>query len=355
MDWKRMFNFTKSEVLGLDIGSSAVKAVRLRKDNGGYAVTAAGIAEIATADSLCEEDGSGKDGSNHRNIVGAIRECFASTGSGTKLAVCGLSGQEVAVRDFEFPSLRAEEIEGAVLFEASQVCPFNAPDIVVDYHLIPNGDDKTRGILVAATNSLIKNKAHLAKEAALKCVLMDVEGLALLNCFNNLADEPEKSTTAILNVGSSGATMVIMGVNGWPFVREMTSGGDDVIKQIAADARMSTQDVKEILFGDSTSVQKELGNSLEKACRRLVVGVTETLRYYTAQKQSTAVEKIFVCGSFALAEGFVELLNSRLNVEVVLWNPFEKMRCDAAQRNPDIFDKKGPALAVAAGLAMRSV
>jgi len=185
---------------------------------------------------------------------------------------------------------------------------------------------------------------------------MDVEGLALLNCFNNLADESEKSTTAILNVGSSGATMVIMGVNGWPFIREMTSGGDDVIKQIAADARMSTQDVKEILFGDSTSVQKELGNSLEKACRRLVVGVTETLRYYTAQKQSTAVEKIFVCGGFALVRGFVELLNSRLGAEAVLWNPFEKIRCDDTdQQFGDIVDKRGPALAVAAGLAMRLV
>jgi len=45
---------------------------------------------------------------------------------------------------------------------------------------------------VAATNVLIKNKVQLTKEAALKCVLMDVEGLALLNCFNGLANDSEK-------------------------------------------------------------------------------------------------------------------------------------------------------------------
>ena len=370
-----MLNFTKTEVLGLDIGSSAVKAVQLRKDNTGYTVTAAGIAEIAPASS-CEANG-GDEGNNHHrktNTLKAIHECFKSTGSKTKFAVCGLSGPEVAVRDFEFPSLSTSEIEGAVLLEASQVCPFNAANSAIDYHLIPNadtnasdrrGDDKTRGILVAATNALIKSNVQLAKEAALKCVLMDVDGLALLNCFNSLADESERSTTAILNVGGSGTTVAIMGGNGRPFVRDMTFGGDNIIKQIAADKGISTEDIKGILCDDSTASQVELHpvpsatggvhDSFEKACQKLIVDVSETLRYYVAQEQSTPVEKIFVCGGFALTKGFVELLNSRLGVEAVLWNPFEKMRCDTGQHLGDIIDKRGPALAVAAGLAMRSV
>ena len=42
-----MLSFTKTELLGLDIGSSAVKVVRLRKDDSGYTVTAAGVTDIA--------------------------------------------------------------------------------------------------------------------------------------------------------------------------------------------------------------------------------------------------------------------------------------------------------------------
>ena len=49
-----MLSFTKTELLGLDIGSSAVKVVRLRKDDAGYTVTAAVIAEIAPAASFSE-------------------------------------------------------------------------------------------------------------------------------------------------------------------------------------------------------------------------------------------------------------------------------------------------------------
>ncbi len=129
MDWKRILDFTKTEVLGLDIGSSTVKVVQLYKDDSGYAVTAAGIAEIAASE----------DDNNHRkiNTVKAIRECFESVPGMTKMAVCGLSGPEVAVRDFEFPSLTTSELGGAVMFEASQVCPFNAAESAIDYHLIP--------------------------------------------------------------------------------------------------------------------------------------------------------------------------------------------------------------------------
>jgi type IV pilus assembly protein PilM len=352
-----MLNFTKTEVLGLDIGSSAVKVVRLREDDSGYTVTAAGFAEIAPTDSFYEANSGVEDNNNHRkiNTVKAICECLESTGRKTKFAVCGLSGPEIAVRDFEFPSLSTSEIEGAVLFEATQFCPFNAAESAVDYHLIPNGDNKTRGILVAATNALIKSKVQLAKEAALKCVLMDVEGLALLNCFNGLVSDSEKSTTAILNVGGSSTTVAIMGSNGRPFIRDMTFAGDNIIKQIAADKGMSTQDVKGILSGDSTAPQIELHDSLEKACQKLIVDVSKTLRYYATQEQSRPVEKIYVCGGFALARGFVELLNKRLGAKTVLWNPFEKIRRDAGQQFGDIFDKRGPALVVAAGLAMRSV
>jgi len=351
LNWKRSINLVKDAILGLDIGSSAVKIVALEKDDAGYSVTAVGMREIAAS-----ED----DYIQHRiNTVKAIRECFEQAKIKTKMAVCGVSGPEVAVRDFEFAPLSAEDIEAAVLLEASQVCPFNAADSAVGYHLIPNGDDKTRGVLVAAMNTLITSKVQLAKEAHLKCVLMDVDGLALLNCFNGLDNGHEKSganrTVAILNVGGTHTTLAIMDNDGWPFIRDMTYAGNDIVSQIAVGNDTSTETVRGILSGDSMADEAGLSDSLEKACHKLIADVGETLRYYTAQSASSNVEKLFVCGGFALAGGFVELLNRRLGVESVLWNPFDKICRNANREYEDIYAKAGPAMAVAAGLAMRSI
>jgi len=349
-DWKHLFEFKKTDVLGLDIGSCAVKMVALRKSDTGYTTTAAGITQIAPS----EDD-------NHRrtNTIQAIRKCFESARIKTKLAVCGVSGQEVAVRDFEFPSLLPDEIAAAISLEASQVCPFSAEDSAVDYHLMPNDDNKTSGVLVAATNTLIKSKTQLAKEAHLNCILMDVDGLALLNCFNGLEDRQEDSqthpTVAILNVGGSFTTLAVMDNNGWPFIRDMTFAGNDIIAQIAAENNTSIETVMGILSGDPAAVEPGFHDSLEKACQKLIADVAETLRYYTAQSASSNVKKILICGGFALAGGFVDLLNRRLGAEAVLWNPFDKIPCDGNRQCEDILSKAGPAMAVAAGLAMRSI
>jgi type IV pilus assembly protein PilM len=181
----------KQEVIGLDIGSSAVKMVQLRKDNGGYMVTAAGSADV----------GPGL-GRGQGNPIEAIRKCLASTGAGTRLAVCGVGGAEVAVRPFKFPPLPVQETEGAVSLEADQLCPFNTEDGVVDYQLICDGDDSVSGVLVAATNRVIRKKVQLAKRASLSCVLMDVDGLALLNCFMECEKGECGQAAAILNVAS---------------------------------------------------------------------------------------------------------------------------------------------------------
>lgn len=321
--------------------------VRLRKGDGKYTVTAASIADIAETE----------QSANHAdmNTTKAISDCLRSMGVQTKLAVCGVCGPEVAVRDFKFPALPQEEIEGAVSLEASQVCPFATEQSTADYQLIPNGDDIIRGVLVAATNTLIKEKVQLAKRVSLGCVLMDVDGLALLNCFKEFGQREPGRASAVLNVGSSYTTLAILGDNELPFVRDIAYAGDHITKQIADETDMSVETVKETLSGNSAVDQLELRDNLEKACEELIADVNGTLRYYTAQEKSGIAQKIFVCGGFALVTGFVELLNSRLPTEAVLWNPFEKIRCAVREAQKDTVQKKGPAMAVAVGLAMRSI
>jgi type IV pilus assembly protein PilM len=352
LGWERSFKLEidQREVFGLDIGSSSVCAIQLQKKGSQWSVTAGGRVKISPSE--------GVRNLHEINTVRAINECLELTGIRTRFAVCGISGPEVAVRDFKFPSLPSDEIESAVMLEATQVCPFNADDITIDYQLVRNGKDNVSGILVAATNQLISSKVELAKQAALDCVLMDVDGLALLNCLSGCEQNDAGQTTAILNVGNSHTTLAIMsgeGKHALPFIRDVAFAGNDIAEAVANEQDMSPETVKEIVLGDSTAEQPELDNSLEKACEGLVVDVTETLRYYAAQEKSSLVEKIFVCGGFAAVKGFVELLDKRLPAKVVLWNPFEKIGCTAGPSCEKMLQEDGPTIAVAAGLAMRSI
>ena len=344
-------------VFGLDIGSSSVSAVQLRKKGGGWVVTAANRIKIPPNEENEEQE--------HRqiNTVNAINKCLEPIKTQTRLAVCSVSGPEAAVRDFKFPSLPSDEMEPAVMFEATQVCPFNADDITVDYQLLNNDQDNVSGLLVAATNQLVESKVKLAKQASLDCVLMDIDGLALLNCLSECEKgDGGQTTIAILNIGGSYTTLAIMNGRGTqysPFVRDMAYAGIDIVKAIAEEKNMSTKEVESAIGGfesdNSTEQLVKFKDSLEKACEKLIVDITETLRYYTAQEKSSFVERIFVCGEFAMVRGLVELLDKQLPAKIVLWNPFEKLSCTAGQSCEDMLKKEGPAMAITTGLAMRSI
>ena len=348
-----MYGLARNEVMGVDIGTAAVKIVQLRETADGWLVVSAGITAVP------EGPQYDKHPPEARNIR-AIGDCLQLIRTGTKWAVCSISGPEVTVRGFELASLPPEEIGTAVFLEAVQVCPFNTEDIAVDYELIPGDEDKTTGFLVAATNKQIKSHLRLAKKAHLNCVLIDVDGLALLTCFNEIEKPKPGPRTAILNIGSSHTTLAIENENGLPFIRDLTYAGDSIIKHIADENDMSPGAVKTILYGESDEIPLEVKQSLQKACERLIEEIIKTVRYYEVQERRSDVQKIFICGGFALVQGLVEFLNSRLPIEAVLWNPFYKIDCHVGGDTRSVLrkhllQKNGPAMAVAAGLAMRSI
>jgi type IV pilus assembly protein PilM len=350
VDWERVFKTgQKPQVFGLDIGSSAIKIVQLHKNNGDYVVTAAGIAYVDK-----ETEGNG---SKESHISKAIRNCLHSAKVQTKLAVCGVCGAETVIRPFMFPMLLPEEVEGAVLLEAKQVCPFNSDDGVVDYQVIKSDKKEISGILAVATNRLIIEKARFVKNAALNNVLMDVDGLSLLNCLRICQKDENDRTAAILNIGSSYATLAMISDDNLPFVRDLNYAGKAIVENIASKNNVSPRDVEKVLFGGENpdKVQFDVHENLKTACHKLISDVTETLCYDAVRRKSEIVKKVFLCGGFSLIEGVADLLNNQLPVATELWNPFEKIGFDESLHCADILRKKGPALAVAAGLALRAI
>ncbi len=351
-NWKRLCGFSQDDVLGIDIGSSSVRMIQLSKNGDGYTVVAAHVCDIKqdSTDAALKEE----------SIVQAVQKCMVFAKKKARWAVCSVSGPEVAVRPFRFPPLQTEELDGAVRLEASQVCPFNVDDGIVDYQIVPSGelDNSATGVLVAAPNDIINRKTRIMEKANLSCVLMDVDGLALLNCLiaGKIAST-SINTTAVLDIGTSCTTLAVMSETGLPFVRTVPYAGNDIIDQVARENNVSPEAVKNELFGSDSLVipPENLQASMEKASRKLVSDVVDTLRYHSTQAKSSAVDELLVCGTFGMVKGFVDILSKQLPLKTVLWNPFDTMKCSVDRQCLEVIQTKGPAMVVAAGLAMRSV
>ncbi len=344
-----MFGIKRNQVIGVDVGSAAVKIVQLHKAANGWEVAAAGIVRTP---------GHSEKGAVQASVR-AIQNCLEVSGGASRLAVCGVGGPESAVRGFELAAVEGPLLEETILAETKHLNPFDTDDILFDYKLLSSSNGKMKGYVAAATNRLVKGKLHLIKKAGLKCAMIDLEALSLINCRNELEESEGEISTAIINIGNSCTTFVAEDKDKRPFVREIKFAGRDIIEALASANGISSNEAEEYLF-DKNGTKQEYASILSIACRQLAAEINKTLRFYDAQEKSSAVRQLLVCGGIATAKGLLDVLDKQLSAKAVLWNPFERMslRC---QRNPNealrnnIIRNSGPALAVAVGLAMRSI
>src|ERR687883_993230 len=129
-----MFGFRRSKpVVGLDIGSSAVKAVELKPAGKGYKVAAFAVEPIPP-DTIV--DGAIIDGSA---VADAVRRVFEKKAFKTKEVAASLSGNAVIVKKIQLPVMTESELAESIYWEAEQYIPFDIQDVNIDYQILDAG------------------------------------------------------------------------------------------------------------------------------------------------------------------------------------------------------------------------
>ena len=147
--------FRKSRALvGLDVGSSAVKAVELKAVGKGFSVSAFGTQPVPP-DSIV--DGTIIDASA---VADAIREVFESNKAFTTKDVCAsLSGNPVIVKKVRLPVMTKSELDESIYWEAEQYIPFEIQDVNLDYQILdPGTGPDSRGTMEVLLVAVKKEK-----------------------------------------------------------------------------------------------------------------------------------------------------------------------------------------------------
>ncbi len=115
-----MFGGAKQKSLvGLDIGSSSIKAVELKSTKQGYKLVSFGLEPLAQ-DTVV--DGAIMDAPLVAQAIGNI---FDTQKVKTKNVATAVSGHSVIVKRVTLPSMTEEEVYDRIQFEASQHIPFD--------------------------------------------------------------------------------------------------------------------------------------------------------------------------------------------------------------------------------------
>src|SRR5687768_5656138 len=220
-----MFRKSKA-VVGLDIGSSAVKAVELKPAGKGFRVSAFG-SEPVPPDSIV--DGAIIDAGA---VSDAIRRVFEQNSAFKTKEVCAsLSGNAVIVKKISLPVMTEAELSESIYWEAEQYIPFDIQDVNLDYQILdPGTGPDSKGtmdvLLVAAKKEKIADYTNVISQAGRVPVVVDVDAFALQNAYEvNYAPQPG-AIVVLLNAGASAININILSGDQSLFTRDISIGGN---------------------------------------------------------------------------------------------------------------------------------
>src|SRR5687768_17464923 len=350
-----MFRKSKA-VVGLDIGSSAVKAVELKPAGKGFRVSAFGI-EPVPPDSIV--DGAIIDAGA---VSEAIRRVFEqNTGFKTKEVCASLSGNAVIVKKITLPVMTESELNESIYWEAEQYIPFDIQDVNLDYQILdPGTGPDSRGsmevLLVAAKKEKIGDYTGVIAQAGRTPVIVDVDAFALQNAYEvNYGFDP-KQVVVLLNAGASAININILQGEQSVFARDVSMGGNTYTEAVQKELDLPFEAAEQLKKGipvDGATFE-EAQPVLRAVTENVLLEIQKTFDFFKASAASDHIDRIIISGGASRVDGFREMLEERFGTPVEEFDPFKAVTWDPGKLGSESADHAATA-AVAVGLALRKV
>ena len=346
-----LFRRAKS-LVGLDIGSSSVKAIELKPAGKGFRVSAIGV-ESVPPDSIV--DGAIIDGGA---VADAVRRLFANKKFKAKDVVASLSGNSVIVKKITLPTMTEAELSESIYWEAEQYIPFDIQDVNLDYEILDSGaQGQMEVLLVAAKKDKIADYTNVISQAGKTPVIVDVDVFALQNAFEaNYGFEPG-AVVAILNAGASAININILSGSQSVFTRDVSMGGNAFTEAVQKELNLPYESAEQLKKGQDVdgATYEDARAVLRAMTDNVLLEVEKTFDFFKATASNDRIDRIMLCGGASRVEGFAESLRERFATEVEQFDPFRQVGMDAKKVGIDNADDYGPVAAVAMGLALRKV
>ena len=350
-----VFRRTKS-LVGLDIGSSAVKAVELRAAGKVYKVAAFG-SEPIPPDSIV--DGAIIDGAA---VADAIRRLFDSRGIKTKDVAASLSGNAVIVKKITLPVMTEAELAESIYWEAEQYIPFDIQDVNLDYQILdagdgPGGKGTMDVLLVAAKKEKIADYTGVIAQAGRTAVVVDVDAFALQNAYEvNYGIDPG-AVVVLLNAGASATNINILQGDQSVFTRDISIGGNAYTEALQKELNLPFDQADQLKRGQHADgvTFEDARPVLRAVSENVMLEIQKTFDFFKATAASDRIDRIVVSGGASRAEGFSDMLAERFEAPVEPFDPFKRVGFDTKKFQVDSAAAIAPTAAVAVGLALRRV
>lgn len=347
----------KRDLLGLDIGSSAIKLVQMKQARGNYLLQKFGIQPLEPEVIV---DGTVMDSGR---VVSAIKALVDEQNVKLKNVAMSISGHSVIVKKINLPPLPDEELEDQVRLAAEQYIPFDINEVNIDFHILnPNeqsddGQSQMSLLLVAAKKDKVTELSELVKAAGLNPVILDVDAFAIENMYGiNYPTSPE-DIVALVNIGASVMNVNIVKADTSLLTRDISIGGNRYTEAIQREMGVPYEEAEAAKKGERREgIDAEaVASVIDGVHAEISSEIARSVDYLKTTYPDQEVTKLLLCGGCAKLEGLAQQLTDRLGVPVTVANPFKQVETSSCDVKRETLAELAPLAAVGVGLAMRRI
>ena len=353
------------EFIGLDIGTSSVKVVRLQSDAKGFSILDFDLREVPAK---IQED---------KTLLGLkqiIQDIFKEASSTNKKVNSLISGPGVITRRILIPPMPQEELLGAIKWAIKDQVPFDLDKSTIEFQVTgeitdADGIKKKEIVAVVVNEDILKKHISLIKDLGLEFQSISVLSFSLLNLVN--IDERIKSNqiTALIDIGADRTEIVLFKGKQLQFVRQITTAAG-TITQALTGVIVSFPEKIELDYPEAEKIKRVYGIPAEDTniiidkkiplskiavlmrpvLERLVNEIKRSLDYYRQEFKEEKVDRIILCGGGARLKRLDEFLAKGLDIKVEVITMPNNIYCDPSKESQ--FREELASLSVGLGLAL---
>jgi type IV pilus assembly protein PilM len=339
-------------LVGLDIGSSAMKLVELKEKKGEFWLQRLGVEPLSPEAIV---DGSIMDSSL---VVDAIHRLNEATGVKLQDYATSLSGHSVIVKRIQIPAMAAEDLAEQIRWEAEQYIPFDINDVRLDYVALDEGEpgQENMGVLlVAVKRDKVNDYVSVISQAGKTPVLVDVDAFAVQNAYEvNYELDPTK-VVALVNIGASVANINILVRGETSFWRDISAGGNQFSEALQREFNLSFEQAERLKRGQAVDRYQpsDARSVLDTVSEELASEIQKTFDFFAATSSEGPVDEILLSGGCALTPNLQQVLRERFGVPTELMDPLRRIHYREGDFDREWLRSISPMLAVSVGLAIR--
>ena len=335
--------------IGLDIGTQAIKCVKIKINNG---------FELVSFD---VEEGQ----LDPREILKKIKHS-----QDADLVNISFCGSATVIRYVNFLRMNKNELKQSLKFEAQKHIPFSLNEVNLDAEILKSDlpENKMLVMIGAIKKETLQQRLRTLDNVGLRPNIIDIDSIALINAFNfnyPKIDVADDKSICLLNIGATISNVNIL-ENGIPRLsRDIHTAGANFTKKLMDVFELDFKAAEELkilpegsgLATDSQSHKPDpqrankVKASVESVLTNLAQEIRTSFDYYESQNTSNVV-KIFLSGGAGKIPELSEMLSSCLGIAVEFWDPFKKIKI-SEKLDAQKLNQSAGCFNVAVGLALR--